>query len=35
MKKKKTYLFIDGTNLYAGQYKLLGPNKYTKAIFKK
>lgn len=22
----KTFLFIDGTNLYAGQYKLFGPN---------
>lgn len=25
---KKTYLFIDGSNLYAGQYELFGPNKY-------
>jgi len=24
----KTYLFIDGTNLYAGQYELFGPKKY-------
>ena len=24
----KTYLFIDGTNLYASQYKLFGPRKY-------
>ncbi|MCJ7804157.1 NYN domain-containing protein [Patescibacteria group bacterium] len=24
----KTYLFIDGTNLYASQYELLGPQKY-------
>jgi len=24
----KTYLFIDGTNLYAAQYELFGPNKY-------
>lgn len=23
-----TYLFIDGTNLYAAQYELFGPNKY-------
>lgn len=30
MKKKKqnTYLFIDGTNLYAAQYELFGPKKY-------
>ncbi len=26
--KRKAYLFIDGTNLYAGQYELFGPNKY-------
>lgn len=26
--KNKIYLFIDGTNLYAGQYKLFGPDKY-------
>ena len=29
--KKKTdtvYLFVDGTNLYAGQYELFGPEKY-------
>ncbi|OIN89655.1 hypothetical protein COW80_04105 [Candidatus Beckwithbacteria bacterium CG22_combo_CG10-13_8_21_14_all_01_47_9] len=24
----KTYLFIDGSNLYAGQYNLFGPNNY-------
>ena len=24
----KTYLFIDGTNLYASQYELFGPQKY-------
>ena len=24
----KTYLFIDGTNLYASQYELFGPRKY-------
>ena len=24
----KTFLFIDGTNLYAGQYELFGPKKY-------
>jgi len=24
----KTYLFVDGSNLYAGQYDLLGPKKY-------
>lgn len=24
----KTFLFIDGTNLYAGQYELFGPDKY-------
>ena len=24
----KTFLFVDGTNLYAGQYELLGPDKY-------
>ena len=22
------YLFVDGTNLYAGQYSLFGPSKY-------
>ena len=27
-KKEKTYLFVDGTNLYAGQYELFGPEKY-------
>lgn len=26
--KNKTYLFIDGTNLYAGQYELFGPDRY-------
>lgn len=26
--KLKTYLFIDGTNLYASQYELFGSNKY-------
>ncbi len=26
--KKRTVLFIDGTNLYAGQYQLFGPKKY-------
>ncbi len=25
---KKTYFFIDGTNLYAGQYELFGPKAY-------
>jgi len=25
---EKNYLFIDGTNLYAGQYELFGPKKY-------
>lgn len=24
----KTFLFIDGTNLYAAQYELFGPEKY-------
>lgn len=24
----KTYLFVDGSNLYAGQYELFGPNEY-------
>lgn len=24
----KTFLFVDGTNLYAGQYQLFGPDKY-------
>ena len=28
MKRKNTYLFIDGTNLYAGQHELFGPSKY-------
>jgi len=27
-KKMKTFLFIDGTNLYAAQYELFGPKKY-------
>lgn len=26
--KKKVYLFVDGTNLYAAQYELFGPEKY-------
>ncbi|MBU1323461.1 NYN domain-containing protein [Patescibacteria group bacterium] len=26
--KTKTYLFIDGSNLYAGQYDLFGPKRY-------
>ena len=26
--KKRTILFVDGTNLYAGQYQLFGPKKY-------
>lgn len=26
--KNKTFLFIDGSNLYAGQYELFGPQKY-------
>jgi uncharacterized LabA/DUF88 family protein len=26
--KQKNYLFIDGTNLYAGQYNLFGPDQY-------
>jgi len=25
---KKIYLFIDGSNLYAGQYELFGPHRY-------
>lgn len=25
---KKNYLFVDGSNLYAGQYELFGPDKY-------
>src|SRR3989339_275974 len=29
---KKTYLFIDGTNLYAGQYELFGPKTYLNFI---
>ena len=24
----KSYLFVDGSNLYAGQFELFGPNKY-------
>lgn len=24
----KTFLFIDGTNLYAAQYELFGPDRY-------
>ena len=27
-KNEATYLFVDGTNLYAGQYELYGPEKY-------
>lgn len=27
-RKQTTYLFIDGTNLYAAQYELFGPKKY-------
>ena len=27
-KKQRTFLFVDGSNLYAGQYKLFGPKKY-------
>lgn len=26
--KKKVFLFVDGTNLYASQYKLFGPDKF-------
>lgn len=26
--KNKTYLFVDGSNLYAGQYELFGPDHY-------
>ncbi|MBI2029264.1 NYN domain-containing protein [Candidatus Gottesmanbacteria bacterium] len=26
--KSKTYLFVDGSNLYGGQYELFGPSKY-------
>ena len=29
---KKVYLFIDGTNLYAGQYELFGPKAYLNFI---
>lgn len=28
MKNKSTYLFIDGTNLYASQFKIFGPDNY-------
>ncbi|MCL4353583.1 NYN domain-containing protein [Patescibacteria group bacterium] len=28
MKNNKIFLFIDGTNLYAGQFQLFGPDKY-------
>lgn len=28
MNKHSTYLFIDGTNLYASQYKIFGPDNY-------
>ena len=40
-KQMKTYLFVDGTNLYASQYELFGPKKYlnfskfTKEVEKK
>lgn len=27
--KKKSYLYIDGTNLFAGQHELFGPNKHV------
>ena len=27
-KKMKTFLFIDGTNLYAAQFELFGPGRY-------
>jgi len=27
-KKQRTFLFVDGSNLYAGQYELFGPKKY-------
>lgn len=27
-KKARTYLFVDGSNLYAGQYQLFGPDHY-------
>jgi len=27
-KKQRIYLFVDGSNLYAGQYELFGPKKY-------
>ena len=27
-KPKKIFLFVDGSNLYAGQYELFGPKKY-------
>jgi len=27
-KKQNVYLFVDGSNLYAGQYELFGPDKY-------
>ena len=28
MKKRKVFLFVDGSNLYAGQYELFGPESY-------
>lgn len=28
VRKKKTFLYVDGTNLFAGQNELFGPNKY-------
>ncbi len=31
--KKKTYLYIDGTNLFAGQNQLFGPKKYLSFKF--
>src|SRR3989338_10262224 len=31
--KKKTYLYIDGTNLFAGQNELFGPNKHLSFSF--
>ena len=27
-KQEKVYLFVDGSNLYAGQYELFGPDSY-------
>ncbi len=31
--KKKTYLYVDGTNLFAGQHELFGPNKHLSFSF--